>query len=71
MVPLDANDTRVVSHQRNESSRIWSTINHIAQTDDSIFIAQIESMKQSPERRKVSMNIPYSKHAMACFEAGL
>ena len=71
MVPLNANDSRVISHQRNESSRIWSTINHIAQTDNSIFIAQIESMEQSSERRKVSMNIAHSEHAMACFEAGL
>ena len=55
----------------NEAGRVWTSVDHVAQTHHAILSVEVQAVQQGPEGRKVAVNIAEDKDAMPVVETCL
>ena len=64
MVPFQTDDLRMVSQQRHQSGRVWSTVDHITQANHAILWSEIESVEKGSEGGQVAVNVAHHVEAV-------
>ena len=57
VVALEANHLRMGTQEVNQAGRVWTSVDHVAQTHHAILIVEVQAVQQGPEGRKVTVNI--------------
>ena len=74
VVTLEANHLRMGTQEMNETGRVWTSVDHVAQTHHPVLGSEVQSVKQRPEGRKVAVNIAEDEDAVpvvqTCLQVG-